>query len=125
MLNERVAIGQRFGSMPPGTEPDDAYRAVKYGDNILRGGNPADMSIAGATALTQRQSYGTWQAGLVVAVRSLYPSQGMDRLSAARHQGGVGFTHDITSGLFAGARPRQVADDPSFGYIAAFLALPQ
>jgi hypothetical protein len=43
----------------------------------------------------------------------------------ARHHGGAGFTHDITSGLFAGVRARQVADDPSFGYIAAFLALPQ
>src|SRR6266511_1280946 len=48
----------------------------------------------------------------------------MPGLTKADH-GGAGFTHDITSGLFAGARPRQVVDDPSFGYIAAFLALPQ
>jgi hypothetical protein len=33
----------------------------------------------------------------------------------ARHHGGAGFTHEITSGLFAGVRARHVADDPSFG----------
>jgi len=38
--------------------------------------------------------------------------------------GGEDFTQATTRGLFAGARPRHVAL-PSFGYAAAFRALPQ